>query len=114
MRQMDGHAVGVVGHEGAARATLLPPRGEHEVLHQKLAVAIEQLGQRARALGRFEHIVLVDAHPRQSAALAGNLVAQARQLLFTRQQSLALGNPLIPRHNARVSKVRFRLGGSYD
>ena len=90
------HAVAVVSHEGAARTTLLPPRGEHEVLHQQLPAIFEQLGECAPALGRVENVVLIDAHPRQRAALAGYLVAQARQLLFVRQQRLALGNPFVP------------------
>ena len=78
------------------------PGAEHEVLHQQLAAAFEQLGERAPALGRVEDVVLVDAHPRQRAALAGDLVAQARQLLFVRQQRLALGNPFVPGYDAMV------------
>ena len=72
---------------------MLPPRPEHEVLHQQLAAAFEQLGERALALGRVEDVVLVDAHPRQRAAFAGDLVAQVRQLLLARQQRLALSHP---------------------
>ena len=45
------------------------PGLEHEVLHQQLAPAFEQIGERAPALGRVEHVVLLDAHPRQRAAL---------------------------------------------
>ena len=69
------------------------PGAEHEVLHQQLAPAFEQVGERAPALGRVEDVVLLDAHPRQRAALAGDLVAQARQFLLARQQRLALGDP---------------------
>ncbi len=96
MRQVHVHAVGVVGHERAARAALLPARPEHEVLHQQLAAALEQVGERARALGRVEDVVLLDAHPGQRAALAGDLVAQAGQFLLARQQRLALGDPVVP------------------
>ena len=46
MRQVHVHAVDVVGHERAARAALLPARAEHEVLHQQLAAAFEQVGER--------------------------------------------------------------------
>src|SRR3989442_10648333 len=57
------------------------PGAEHEVLHQQLMAALEQLGERALALGPVEDVVLLDALPRQRAALAGDLVAQSRQLL---------------------------------
>ena len=56
---------------------------------------VEQIGERAPALGRVEDVVLVDAHPGQGAALAGDLVAQVRQLLLARQQRLALGDPAV-------------------
>jgi len=91
--------------------TLLPPRGEHEVLHHQLAAAFEQLGQRAPALGPVEDVVLLDAHPRQRAAFAGDLVAQARQLLLARQQRLALGNPSVPGHDGMVRGAHFGNGG---
>src|SRR6266403_1451604 len=114
MRQVHLHAVAVVGHEGAARATLLPPRGEHEVLHQQLAATSEQFGERAPALGRVENVVLIDAHPRQRAALASDLVAEARQLLFVRQQRLALGNPFVPGYDAMVFGAYLGNPGSAD
>ena len=96
MRKVHIHAIAVVGHEGATRATLLPVRSQHEVLHEQLPTAVEQVGERAAALGRFENIVLVDVNPRQRTALAGDLVAQACQFLFARQQRLALDNPFVP------------------
>src|ERR1700692_4490684 len=102
MRQVHIHAVTVVSHERAARATLLPPRNEHEMLHQQLPATFEQFSERAPPLGRVENVVLIDAHPRESAALAGYLVAQARQLLFVRQQRLALGSPFVPGYDAMV------------
>jgi hypothetical protein len=37
-RQVNSHAVGVVGHEGAALATLLPAGCQHELLLQDRAV----------------------------------------------------------------------------
>jgi hypothetical protein len=112
MRQVNVHAVAVVGHEGAARAALLPPWGEHEVLHQQLAPPFEQLAERAPTLGRVEDVALVDAHPRQRAALAGDLVAQGRQLLFAREQRLALGNPFVPGYDAMILGARLGDGGS--
>ena len=87
------------------------PGAEHEVLHQQLAAAVEQVGERAPALGRVEDVVLVDAHPRQRAALAGDLVAQARQFLLARQQRLALGNPFVPGYDAMVFGAHLGIGG---
>jgi len=72
------------------------------VLHQQLPATFEQVRERAPALGCVENVVLVDPHPRQRAALAGDLVAQARQFLFARQQRLALGNPFVARYDAMV------------
>ena len=54
----------LVGHERAARAALFPSRAEHEVLHQQLAPAFEQVGERAGAVG--ERVMTV----RQDARLA--------------------------------------------
>jgi hypothetical protein len=93
MRQVHVHAVDMVGHEGAARAPFLPSRTQHEVLHQQLAPPFEQLGERALSFESVEDIVLLDANPWQRAALASDLVVQARQLLFVRQESPALRNP---------------------
>jgi hypothetical protein len=95
----------------AARAARLPARREHEVLHQELAAALEQLGQRAPALGPVEGVALLDAHPRQRAALAGDPVAQVRQLLLVREQRLALSDPLVPRDDGMVHEARFGGGG---
>jgi hypothetical protein len=111
LRQVHFRAVDVVGHKGAALAAFLPARGEHEVLHQELAAAFEQAGERAPARQRIEGIVLLDAHPRQRAAFPGDLVAQARQLLLARQQRLALGNPLVSGHDAMVHGARLGNGG---
>jgi regulator of RNase E activity RraA len=60
------------------------------MLDHQLAAALEEIGQRALAVGRVEDVLLVDAHPRQRAALLGELVAQMRQLFLARQQFSAL------------------------
>jgi hypothetical protein len=70
-----------------------------------LAAAFEQLGERSLALGRVEDVVLLDAHPRQRAALVRDLVAQARQFLLARQQLLALDNPFVPGHDGMIHGV---------
>src|SRR3546814_1322730 len=60
--QMRCHAFTVVGHEGATRATLLPSRAEHEVLHQQLPAALEQVGKAAPALGCVENVIRSEEH----------------------------------------------------
>src|SRR3546814_4660539 len=61
-----------------------------------------QVGKAAPALGCVENVILVDAHPRQRAALAGDPVTQVRQFFFLRQQRLALGKPFVPGDDARA------------
>ncbi len=39
MRQVDEAAIEMIAQEGATRATLLPSRTEHEVVHDQLASA---------------------------------------------------------------------------
>lgn len=62
----------------------------------RLPAAVEQRGEHPPALGRVEEVGLLDAYPRQRAAPARELVAQARQLLFARKERLALGGPSVP------------------
>lgn len=102
MGKVHVHAVAMICHEGAAWTTLLPSRAEHEVLHQQLAPPIEQVGECLRAFGSVEDIVLLDAYPRKRTALAGDLFAQARQLLFARQQRPAFGNPSVSGNDGMV------------
>ena len=64
-----------------------------------------------RPSGRVENVVLVDPHPRQRAALAGDLVAQARQFLFVLEQRLPLGNPFVPGYDAMVLGAQLGIGG---
>src|SRR5664279_2671144 len=67
-----------------ARCTVMP--SVWSAMDQQLAPAFEQLGERAPAFGRFEDVVLGDVLPGQGAALAGDLVAEAHELLLARQQ----------------------------
>ncbi len=75
------------------------------MLHQQLAAAVEQLGQRAPALGCVEDVVLGDALPGQRAARAGDLVAQVRELLLAGQQRLALGDPAVGGDDGMVRRA---------
>src|SRR5260370_9726004 len=89
----------MVGQEGAARAPLLPARAEHEVVHDQLASAVEELSQRRLARRPLEAIGLVHLHPRQRAARGAQLVAQPRELLFLREMRLARLPPFLSRHD---------------
>ncbi len=83
---MNGHSVDVVRHEGAGWAALLPARSKHEMLHQKLLTALEQLGERDGAVGPTEDIRLIDLHPGQLPPQLRELVAAPRQVLLGGQQ----------------------------
>jgi hypothetical protein len=105
VREVDRHAVGVVGHERAARAALLPAGAEHEVLDEELAPAGEQRGERARAVRGVEDVVLLDPLPRQGAALAGDLVAEAERVP-SRAPSAPCGGRASPRARRRGAAAR--------
>src|SRR5439155_24093495 len=89
----------MVGQEGAARAPLLPPRAEHEVVYDQLAAAVEEVGQRRLALWPLERIGLVDLHPWHRAPLGAQLIAQPREFLFPCQMRLARLEPFVSRHD---------------
>src|SRR3954454_14641841 len=72
------------------------------MLHQQLVAAVEKFRERAPALACVKDVMLVDAHPGQRAPFASEPVAQARQLLFVRQQRLPLGNPFVPGYDGMV------------
>ena len=91
----------MVGHEGAALAALFPAGCEHEVLHHQLATAIEQFGQRARALRRVERVGRVHAHPWQGTTFAGDLVVQAGEFFLAREQGEAGGAPGVAGNEGR-------------
>ena len=78
----------MVGHERAARATLLPIRSEHEVVDDQLAAPVEEVGERDLALGRVENVILLDLHPGQLAPLGAQLVASPRGFLLLLSSSL--------------------------
>jgi hypothetical protein len=59
------------------------------VVNQELTPAIKELRKRARAAVGVEAVLLVDGDPRQLAAPARQLVAQAGVLLLAGEQLLA-------------------------
>src|SRR6185503_12782529 len=103
--KMRHHAVGVVGHVGAALAARLPARRQHELLHDELRAAAEQVGERGTAVRPVEDIRLVDAHPGQLPAQARDLVGAARQVLLGGEQVTARVEPLVARSGAMRGHV---------
>jgi len=71
------------------------------VLDEELAPPVEELGQRHRALGPVENVLLVHLHPRQRAALRGQPVAEARELFLFRQKGFAGFEPFLARDDLR-------------
>ena len=95
----------LVGQHRAARAATVGPAPyaglEEEAVHDQLASTFEQIEQAGRATRPLEAVVLLNGHPRHSAALGGQRVTSASQLLLLDQQLLASGVPLLWRHNRR-------------
>ncbi len=81
MLQVDPDAVVTIGHRRTGGATFVPFRGEHEVMHDQLRTAPEEIRQRRRPVLGVEHVVLIDSHPRQRLSLDGELIAAAGELL---------------------------------
>src|SRR4029450_7977913 len=92
-------SVDVIDFKRATDALRLLPRPEHEVLDEKLAATIKQLGQRDLAFRRVERILLVDLYPRQRATCRGQWIAQACLFLFPFEQILARDQPFFSRNN---------------
>ena len=62
--EMGKDSVDVIDFERAADTLCHLPRCHHEVLDEKLAAPVEQLGQRDLAFRCVENIFFVDLHPR--------------------------------------------------
>jgi hypothetical protein len=113
--QVGDHAVEVVGDEraaGAARVLLVDPEpeAEHEVVDEQLGAAVEELGQRLLPVVRLEDVLLLDRHPGQLLAPAGELVALPHVLLLGVEQLAPGRQPLLSRPcRARVIRLLLRL-----
>src|SRR5207247_11438148 len=108
--EVDAETVEIVRPEGAVLAALVPVRGEHEVIDDELAPAVEKLRQRLPALRPVEDVLLVDLLPGQGAPLAAQLVAQPGELLLLREEfparpypDLVRYDPMLPDSLARAS-----------
>ena len=88
----------VVHEHRAAGATRVRPavgaRAEHEVVDDQLPAALEQVQQADVPVRPLEHVVLVDPHHRQPAALGGECVVRPHRCLLLGQQLLVGGLPL--------------------
>src|SRR5262245_922068 len=92
-----------VGDRGAAGAALVPVRVVHEVVHDQLGTAAEQIGERGLAVFGVEQVLIVDAHPRQLAPQTGELVVPTGQLLPRLEQVEPGFQPLLTRSGAVIS-----------
>src|SRR5205823_9740303 len=88
---------------GAHRTAGLVWRSEHEVIHEQLGAAVEEIGQGLHAVHGHEPVVLLDRDPRQLAPLPGQLVAAAGELLLLLQQLVALRLPFLLRADPVLS-----------
>ena len=81
----------LVGAGGAAGATVLPLRVEHEVVDDEPGSALEDVDEAHPAVGAVELIVLHDLDHGQVSALGAERVALPGQVLLLCQQLLASG-----------------------
>jgi hypothetical protein len=88
-------------HAGSLRIRAAPfrvrgdVRGVEGAIDDQLAAIIEHVEQAQRALRAVEAVLLLDRHPWHSAALGGQRIAGAGDLLLLDQQLLAGGVPIL-------------------
>jgi hypothetical protein len=99
VREVHGTTIDVIGEERAARAALFPVGPEHEVIHDQLAAAVEQLGERLFAVRAVEGVLLVDFHPGQLASLARERITLTCERLLLCQMFAPRLQPLLARHD---------------
>src|SRR5919198_4564441 len=95
MLEVHESAVDMIDQERAAPATLLPPRTEHEVVHDQLASAAEEVGERLLPFRSVKHVILLDLDPGQFTPLSAQLIAQPGEFLFPCQMGLAGNKPVV-------------------
>jgi hypothetical protein len=69
---MHKSAFEMVDVKRTAHAPRLPPGTEHEMLHEQLAAALEEIGQRPRAVPILTDVVFLDANPGQFVVPLGS------------------------------------------
>src|SRR5207253_7798972 len=102
--QMDSDAIEVVHPPGARKARCVGGPGrmrtggvriEHRVINHQLTTSSEHFVQRYMSTFTLEAIVLLHELPGKLSALATQLVAKVRELLFFRQVLLASCHPFV-------------------
>jgi hypothetical protein len=73
------------------------PEAEHEVVDEQLRATVEDVVERLRPLVGLEGVLLLDRHPGELLAPAGELIALAHVLLLGIKQLPAGGQPLLSR-----------------
>jgi hypothetical protein len=84
-------------HRTAGTACRRPPLdagGEHEVVEDELAAALEQVEEALGTVRPLEDVVLVDPDHRQPAALGGQRVPRPGGLLLLHEQPFAGNQPV--------------------
>src|SRR5262249_48012951 len=87
-------------------------RGVEGAVDDQLAATLKQVEKAHRAVRAVEAVLLLHRHPRHPAALGGQRIAGAGQLLLLDQQLLTGGIPLLRRHDRRslhrgLSSLRY-------
>src|SRR3981081_3777426 len=112
MLEMHESAFDMVDVKRTAHATRLPSGSEHKMLYEQLAGALEELGQRLRAVRALEDVVLFDANPGQIAPPSVDLIPQPGEFFLLLQEFRAGDEPLVAGNN-RVMLEAFG-GGVND
>src|SRR3978361_1388505 len=102
MLEMLPRRVDMIGDERAARADLIRTWCQHEMIDGELALAAEQVAERAVALGSFKDIGLLDLGPWQLPALGAQFVERVCQGALLGQKRLGGGKPLFARNDWMV------------
>jgi hypothetical protein len=107
-----GEVANVVNEQRTAGAARFRPaldaRGEHKVVDDQLAAAIEQIEQGRLAVRALEDVLLLDPDHREPASLCGKRVARSGEFLLLGQQFLAGCKPLVWGHYLRKIPLAFR------
>src|SRR5215475_7272555 len=94
--------VGVVHAERTTGASFLPVWIEHEVVHNQLTLAFEQISQPLCARGRIEYVILFHHHPWELTPFGCHCVTISRELFLFCQQLFTRCQPLISRNYFRI------------
>src|SRR5580692_114758 len=104
--EVNGRAVEAVRPERAVRAPRVPVRREHEVVDDEPPAAVEQVTQGAFPGRAVEDVLLGHRLPGQAAAVAGEGLALAGELLLPGPERLAGLDPLVVGHHRVLGRHR--------